>query len=342
MERRGLIGVRRRMLTRRSFLADSATAVLAGALAKAWVAPAAESQVGQVKKRKLGKTGLMVSEIGWGGHSWEYPRVPDGKGGMRQVSDDEAMEMIAYGLDVGVNFFDADTAIREHTVPAKALARLQRKGDVIICLRLCHKSKGIPEDKDEIQKFLDERLKAWDLECVDLMMASMTTETYWEMSYTIEAFDKAKKDGKIRFSGFGSHFTPENYIEAIGKYGDAFDICSMPYNCRHRAAEEIFATAEKHNLGIVTIKPFARGSLLEELDLQGKDKDVPRQMIAFVLRNEYVDCCLAGCHTVAQAKLNFSASWTGITDDQAKSLTEVAAAHPSRHPEWLERGWLIA
>ena len=32
----------------------------------------------------------MVSEIGFGGHSWSFRRVPDGKGGMRQLTIDEA------------------------------------------------------------------------------------------------------------------------------------------------------------------------------------------------------------------------------------------------------------
>jgi aryl-alcohol dehydrogenase-like predicted oxidoreductase len=37
----------------------------------------AESRAGQtVKRRSLGTTGLEVSEIGFGGHSWSYARVP--------------------------------------------------------------------------------------------------------------------------------------------------------------------------------------------------------------------------------------------------------------------------
>jgi len=34
----------------------------------------------KVKYRTLGKTGIAISEIGIGGHSWAYKRVPDGKG----------------------------------------------------------------------------------------------------------------------------------------------------------------------------------------------------------------------------------------------------------------------
>lgn len=338
MTRDHAVGSNRRHITRRRFLGRAGMAIVAGSLGPAW---AGNTPPDQVKKRRLGKTNLMVSEIGFGGHSWEYPRVPD-PAGPRKVSEDEAVEIISAALDMGVNFFDADTAISEHELPGKVLKRLDRADDVIVCVRLCHKSHGVPEDKQEIYKFIDERLKLWPMDSVDIMMVSMTTEEYWDMSYCIEALEKVKQQGKIRFTGFGSHFTPENYLEAIAKYGDAFDICSAPYNVRHRAAEEVFPVAEKHDLGIVTIKPFARGSLLEDLDLADDDKGTPRRMVAFVLRSKYVDCCLTGLHTFDQMLENFSASWTGLSPADGEALERLASAKPPGDPDWLERSWVLA
>jgi hypothetical protein len=57
----------------------------------------------KVKYRVLGKTGLRISEIGIGGHSWAYKQVPDGQGGYRRPTIDEAVRMIAAGMDLGVN-----------------------------------------------------------------------------------------------------------------------------------------------------------------------------------------------------------------------------------------------
>ncbi len=326
-------------ITRRSFLTKAGMTLLATGLASTSGRGARAAELGQVKKRSLGKTGLMLSEVGFGGHSWEYPRVPDGDD-WRQVSEDEAVEMISVALDMGVNFFDADTAVREHEIPARTLKRLGRADEAYVCIRLCHKMKGQEQDKQEIYSFLDERLKLWPRDYVDIMMVSMVTEEYWDMSYAIEAFDKVKQEGKVRFTGFGSHFTPENYIEAIGKYGAAFDICSMPYNVRHTAAEEIFPVAEEHNLGIVTIKPFARGSLLNDRDLEGADKGLPREMVRFVLDSEYVDCCLTGVHTLAQMTENFSASWTETTDEARSALRRLALRADCGDQGWLDRGWL--
>ena len=44
-----------------------------------------------------------MSEIGFGGHSWNFAKVPDGKGGLRRTTLDEAHRMIAMGLESGVN-----------------------------------------------------------------------------------------------------------------------------------------------------------------------------------------------------------------------------------------------
>ncbi len=315
--------------------------------AKAGGADAAAGE-GTVKYRTLGKTGLRVSEVGFGGHSWAYPRVPDGKDGYRLVSDDEAVEMIAAGLDMGVNFFDSCTDENESRTPGQALKRLKRRDDAIISIRVSHKTKGVEADKKEIFDWTERRLQLWQTDYVDLCLLCNTANDtemsgFWDMSYSMEALDKLKQQGKIRYTGFGCHFTPIWFRAAFDKYGDYFDICSMPYNVRHRGAEELLPEAKAKGLGVITIKPFARGSLLKKRDLEGADKGLPRDMMAFVLENEHVDICTCGVHTLAQVKENFSASWTKLTPQGQTRLDQLAAT-PIRAGEhsWLEEGWLHA
>jgi len=340
----------RRPTSRRRFLGRMGRGAMAGTLAApllAGTSRAAEKPEDQVRRRPLGKTGLEVSEIGFGGHSWAYPRVPDGKGDWRRVSIDEAVEMLAAGLDLGVNFIDACTPHEEHKTPGAALKRLGRRDEMVISARLCHKMKGREEDKAEVFKFVDERLAMWGIDCFDLLMLSNTENDtdlsgLWDMSYSIEALEKVKQQGKVRFTGFGSHFTPKGFLYAFQHYAKAFDVCSMPYNVRHRAAEQIMPLAKKAGLGVVTIKPFARGSLLKGRDLQGDEAGLPRDMIAFVLQNEHLDVCICGVHALDQVKENFSASWTGLTDDARQRLEKLAAATPCPDHRWLEEGWLYA
>jgi predicted aldo/keto reductase-like oxidoreductase len=204
----------------------------------------------------------------------------------------------------------------------------------------------VANDKQEIYRWTEDRLKLWQTDCVDLCLLCNTENDtpqsgYWDMSYSIEALDRLKEQGKIRFTGFGCHFTPELFLQAIDKFGDYFDICSIPYNIRHRAAETVLPAAKEKQMGVITIKPFARGALLNGRDLEGDDAGLPRDMIAFVLENEHVDICTCGVHTLSQVRDNFSASWTKLTPASRQRLL-IAANTPCGGHAWLEDGWLYA
>jgi len=336
--------------TRRQFLRQFGLSAVAGGMTvpllnRTQSATASEATERKVKYRTLGKTGLRVSEIGFGGHSWAYKQVADGQGGYRRPTVDEAVRMIGEGIDMGVNFLDSCTALEESATPGEAIKRLKARDRVIISIRVSHKMKGIEADKKEIYKWTDDRLKLWQTDYVDMCLLCNTENDtpqsgYWDMSYSIEALDKLKRQGKIRFTGFGCHFTPELFLEAFEKFGDYFDICSIPYNVRHRAAETILPAAKKKKMGVITIKPFARGALLEKRDLQGAYAGLPRDMMAFVLENKLVDICTCGVHTIEQVRENFSASWTKLTPNGRKRLEEIAAT-PVRDREyaWLENDW---
>ena len=359
--------------SRRAFLKCLGQGAVAGAVgtvfdeADAAGSAASASPTGCVRQRVLGKTGLKVSEIGFGGHSWSIAGVPTADGSLRQVTVDEAVEMIRTGLEMGVNFLDSCTPLEESSTPGEALKRLKARDRVIVSIRVSHMMKGRKEDRDEIYKWTDRRLALWQTDCVDLCLLCNTADDtpqsgYWDMSYSIEALDKLKQQGKIRYTGFGCHFTPELFLQAIDKFGDYFDVCSLPYNIRHRAAEVVLPAAKKKNLGIITIKPFSRGSLLTGRGLETADASnglagsapvasspasrdlekvgagLARDMISFVLENQQVDICTCGVHTLGQVREDFSASWTKLTPAGRKRLG-IAAATPCLGHRWLEEGW---
>jgi aryl-alcohol dehydrogenase-like predicted oxidoreductase len=368
--------------TRRQFLGRLGEGALAGGLAAAALDPGAASAAapsaskatpGKVGFRTLGKTGLRVSEVGFGGHSWSYPRVPDGKGGLRVPTLGEAERMIGIGMEMGVNFFDCCTPMEEHTVPGEVLKRLKARDRAIISARLCHKMKGTQNDQKEIVKFVEERRKALQTDRIDILMVTNTENDtkqsgYWDMSYAIKALDKVKQQGKVRFTGFGCHFTPELFLTAFEKYGRAFDVVSLPDNVRHRAAETIMPAAERLGMGIVTIKPFGRGELLtggipaaKAKSATGsgptplgsgkmKSSEVPvpsgpglaRDMMAFVLQNELVDVCICGVHMDAHVRENFSGSWSKLSPEGRQRLETLAALTAFSRDDWLECGWRYA
>lgn len=335
--------------TRRRFLKQIGRGTVAGSMAFTLLgdtdqADGTQPTPGKVQHRTLGKTGLSVSEIGFGGHSWSYKQIKDSQGNRRKVTIDEATEMIRVGMEMGVNYFDSCTPLEECSIPGEALNRLKKRDKAIISARVSHKLHGVPNDKKEIYDWTEKRLELFQTDYIDVLVLSnesyVTKKSgYWDMSYSIEALDKLKKQGKIRFTGFGSHFTPKWFVEAFEKFGDYFDTCSMPYNVRHRVAEQVMPEAKKKGLGIITIKPFARGSLLTKRDLTGKDAGLPRDMLAFVLENKSIGVCVCGVHTLAQVKENFSASWTKLSPAGRDRLKKQVAYTPCREHSWLEQGW---
>jgi len=162
--------------TRRQFVGQCVETVVAGsvagALSEAVPASAADTPpaAGRVRQRVLGKTGLKVSEIGFGGHSWAYARVPVGDGSLRKVTVAEAVEMIRTAQDMGVNFLDSCTPLEESSTPGEALKRLKARDRFIVSIRVSHKMKGRKEDCDEIYKWTETRLKLWQTDCVDLCL----------------------------------------------------------------------------------------------------------------------------------------------------------------------------
>ncbi|MFC1636047.1 aldo/keto reductase [Planctomycetota bacterium] len=335
--------------SRRQFIKSVGLSVVTGSMAGPLMEDARSATTTQkVKYRVLGKTGLKVSEIGIGGHSWAYKQVPDGKGGFRRPTVEEAMRMIGDAMDKGVNFLDSCTALEESSTPGEALKRLGARDKVLVSIRVSHKMKGIKADKQEIYKWTEDRLKLWQTDYVDFCLLCNTEDDtpqsgYWDMSYSIEALDKLKQQGKIRFTGFGCHFTPELFLEAFDKFGDYFDTCSIPYNIRHRAAEKVLPAAKKKQMGVITIKPFARGALLKDRHLTGADASLPRDMIAFVLENKLVDICTCGVHTLEQTRENLSASWTKLSPKARERLKDVAdTSITNQEYAWLEHDWRYA
>ena len=90
-------------------------------------------------------------------------------------------------------------------MPGEALKRLGRRDEAVITIRVSHKMKGLESDKKEIYKWTEERLKLWQTDYADVcILANTANDTpqsgYWDMSYSLEALDKLKQQGKIRYT----------------------------------------------------------------------------------------------------------------------------------------------
>ena len=84
----------------------------------------------KVKYRRLGRTNMMVPEIGLGGHDWGL----DGKPGQGTTDyRQERLEVLKKALDLGVNFIDTTNNYEAETL-GNRLKQISAVGKFIIAL----------------------------------------------------------------------------------------------------------------------------------------------------------------------------------------------------------------
>jgi len=309
-------------VNRRQFLGTVGKGAAIGALAPMAFkgVPSAFASAGenQVKKRRLGKTELMISEVGIGAHTFSN--------WVKDCSDKQAIELLASARDMGVNHIDADNPDAEHTIPSKAMKALNARNDFILSVRDVRCIEGNKDDLTRINAKVEQRLQNWGVDHFDLLFMGTVFNDFVDHRWAIEALTKWKEKGVTRFIGFGCHFSRDNYLKCIDLYGDTFDVTSLPYNPFHRGAEEVFPAIAEKDLGVIAIKPFAAGSLLKDKDLEGADKDLPRNMLAYILANKNIHSVIPGYSSVAQGEENFSASWNPLTAAKKAEIEEIFPA----------------
>ena len=200
--------------------------------------------------RRLGKTNLMVSAVGLGGHS--------------RSNDEQRGEIVTRCLEAGVNYIDAcwDNEVKRD---AKALKGRRDKA----YLALSHGAKEVRNEdfrtSKKLLESLDELLKVSEQEYTDLWRITCLEpggrHTFNTACEIVDALEKAKKQGKARFGGFSSH--DRRWIKFMIEYFPQVDVVCFPFTTMTKKApqDSLFDALKKRDVGAFGIKPFAAASL---------------------------------------------------------------------------------
>lgn len=194
--------------------------------------------------RSLGKTGLKVSFLGFGG-------IP-----IQRVSGLEAQKIVEACVERGINFFDSARAYSDSEGKIGKALKGKRK-EVVLA------TKTMARSKDKMMDDIDKSLKFLDTDYIDLYQChNIRTKEELEKvlgpNGAMEALVAARKEGKIRHIGLTGHIIA-TVLEGL-KTG-AFETVQVPYNFIEQSpAEELFPYARKENLGIIAMKPLAGGA----------------------------------------------------------------------------------
>ena len=217
-----------------------------------------------LKKRKLGKSDLWVTELGLGCMSIG-------------TEEKAAREIIETALDEGINYFDTadlyDFGENEKIVGA-ALKEVREQ--VILATKVGNRWKSDKTgwswdpSKSYIKEAVKQSLKRLGTDYIDLyQLHGGTIED--RIDETIEAFEELKSEGYIRYYGISS-IRPNVIREYVKK--SHIDSVMMQYSILdRRPEEEALPLLHEHGISVVTRGPLAKGLLsdkmLEKVSIKG-------------------------------------------------------------------------
>lgn len=258
--------------------------------------------------RQLGQTGLELSAVSLGGH-W---RTHDGRRYYDRFEGDEVpaevlanrMEVLAACFEAGINYIDITTA-------AEALAygrALEGRRDRFIIgaddyqwsarkRDCCNPPSLIANVERCLARLRTDYLDIWR---VTAEVHGLNTDA--EMGAVVEAADRLREAGKIRFLGVSSHHA--GWIgRAVTRFPE-FQITILPctpLTCASESAPpEPFKTVAERGLGLMTIKPFAGGLLFSSGDPGGNDRLARYTLRHIVFGMPGLTCALAGMSSVEE------------------------------------------
>lgn len=241
-------------MKRRKFIAAAAAAVPAITLFPADLSGIARKMVpGKLEKRSLGRTGEMLSVIGFGGIV------------VMNATPTEASERVRRAIDAGINYFDVAPSYGDAEVKLGPALEPYRKDVFLAC-------KTTMRTKDEARKELEQSLKNMRTDHFDLYQHHAVTElkdvdTLLAPGGAMEAFLEARQEGKIRFIGFSAH-SVEAAMALMERF--EFDTILFPFNYATWHAgnfgPQVMEKAKEKNMGILALKAMARGPWPEGAD----------------------------------------------------------------------------
>ncbi len=228
-----------------------------------------------MKYRKLGRTELAISELGFGaleiGRNWPYWRKD--KEDFIRPDDAEAKKIIFKALDEGINFFDTAPAYQDSERILGNALKGNRK-NVILATKCGEWFDGTQSiynySYSETKKFIENSLRLLQTDYIDLLQIHSANAEIIQHGETVRAMKEAQQSGKIRYLGFSTEF--EDAVTLGIESGD-YDAVQISHNAlRLSMMKNIFPVAKKNTIGIIVKDALSRGQLTSKKnDVQEKD-----------------------------------------------------------------------
>ncbi|KIL38970.1 aldo/keto reductase [Gordoniibacillus kamchatkensis] len=308
--------------------------------------------------RTLGKTGLKVSEIGYG--AWGI-----GKSSWIGASDDESLRALHKSIDLGLTFIDTALVYGNgHSEKLVGQVVRERPERIAVATKIPAKNyqwparPGVPAEEtfpaEHVIACTEQSLRNLGLDTIDVQQFHVWNDDWVGQGDWLEAVRKLKEQGKIRFFGVSiNDHQPSNAIKLIRT--GVVDTVQVIYNIFDQSPEdELFPACLEHNVGVIVRVPFDEGGLTGRIDettsfpagdfrndyFRGDRKReiaernraiagdlgvgldrLPEVALRFVLSHPAVSTVIPGMRTIRNVESNCAASdGTRLSDEQLRLL----------------------
>ena len=161
-----------------------------------------------------------VSALGLGGYHL---------GAVKSVN--ESIRLVHAAIDAGVTFLDNAWEYHEHESEVRmGRAIADRRDRVFLMTKVCTHGRdakvAMRQLEDSLKRLKTDYLDLWQIhECAYYN----DPDRHFARGGAVEALDRAKRDGKVRFVGFTGHKDPDIHLRMLS-FGYPFDACQMPLN----------------------------------------------------------------------------------------------------------------
>jgi len=290
-----------------------------------------------MKYRKFGNLDFKVSALGFG--AMRLPtdgNIHNSNRLSSNIVEDEAIRMIRYAIDQGVNYID--TAYPYHQGSSEIVTGKALKDGYRSKVKLATKSPVFLIKKGEdFNRYLDEQLKKLQTDYIDFYLLHALSSDRWVNTVQkldiLDYAETAKQAGKIKHLGFSFHDNFDAFIEIIDGY-DGWEFCQIQYNymdIENQAGIKGLKYAAAKGLPVIIMEPLLGGRLanppkevLEIIKKSGKTYSSADLAFQWLWDQKEVSVVLSGMSNMEQVKENLvSADHSGIGVLDPKDLETI-------------------
>lgn len=299
-----------------------------------------------MKLRKLGNTGIEVSDISFG--AWQLGNQTD----WGKMDDITAHKLVLTAINNGINLFDtAPNYANTNSERLLGEAINGKRDKVVLVSKFGHTPEGPKNFSVEwFWESLAASLQRLKTDYIDVLLLHNPDASLYEgIDQIWEALELAKKQGKIRHYGASLDFASE--VESCLKNTKS-EVLEILFNIFHQDVRKSFPLINEKQIGVIAKVPLdsgwlsghydarssftgirsrwsteeraARAEMLAKIAWLTEDgTSLAKKALAYILSYKAVSCVIPGTRTVEQLQNSLQASDAKITTEEQQRLENI-------------------